>query len=121
LPISSLFPEMILMSSRVPLAAVAGILGGLQVLLGPVAAQQTPAKPDTAESLQPILANLGVTLRVRERPRWPQPPSASVAVTLIPQGKEAGRQVVSFGLPFGPDVLADDQRIRVIGADGKEI
>jgi imidazolonepropionase-like amidohydrolase len=109
------------MSVRLHLTAVAGILVGLHVLSATVAAQPTPAKPITAESLEPILANLGVTLRVRERPRWPQRRDASVAVTLIPQVKDPAPEVVSFGLPFGPDVLADDQRIRVVGADGREI
>src|SRR5262249_28869355 len=47
--------------------------------------------------------------------------AASVTVTLVPQLKEPGRQVVSFGLPFGPGVLADDQHVRVTAAGGTEV
>src|SRR5690349_18006648 len=73
------------------------------------------------DTLRPVLDDLGVSLRVRERPRWPRPAGDSVEVTLSPQAGQAGRQVVSFGLPFAPDVLGDDRLIRVAAADGREI
>src|SRR5262249_53417644 len=38
-----------------------------------------------------------------------------------PQVAEPGPHIVSFGLPFGPDALSNDQNIRVTIEDGKEI
>jgi imidazolonepropionase-like amidohydrolase len=111
---------MLAMLFRCPrLAAVANLLWLLFGLSPLVSAGAGP--DDRADSLQPILANLGVTLRVDERPSWPRPAAASVEVTLSPQVDEPGSQVVSFGLPFGPDVLKDDGLIRVADAQGKEI
>ncbi len=69
----------------------------------------------------PILRALGVTLAVTERPPWPACPAERVEVTLVPQGDAAGPVVASFGLPFGPDWLRDDKRLRVLAADGTEI
>jgi hypothetical protein len=78
------------------------------------------AAPTPAE-IRPVLEKLGVVLKVTERPRWPTPPGASVTVTLAPQVEAPGSCVVSFGLPFPPGILADDRRIRVRGADGREV
>ncbi|HLF92973.1 MAG TPA: hypothetical protein VJB14_05905, partial [Planctomycetota bacterium] len=70
---------------------------------------------------KPILEKLGAVLKVAERPAAPKPGVTSIAVTLVPQGDDAGKAVVSFGVPFGPDVLSDDRLIRVTGGDGQEI
>ena len=81
------------------------------VLQGAAAAADLPA----------ILKNLGVALKVTQRPPWPKPAGVSVGVTLAPQADEPGTHVVSFGLPFGPGVLRSDRQLRVVGADGLEI
>lgn len=70
---------------------------------------------------KPILEKLGAVLKVTERPRAPKPSATSISVVLVRQGDNAGEAVASFGVPFGPDVLSDDRRIRVTGADGQEI
>jgi len=70
---------------------------------------------------KPVLEKLGAVLKVTERPTHPKPTASSVIVTLLPQTDEPGKAIVSLGLPFGPDILSDDQRIRVIGSDGQEI
>jgi len=88
------------------------------LLLGTFAAAPgTGGEPE----LEPILEKLGVTLKVTQRPPWPKPAASLVKVTLVPQVEEPGTHVVSFGLPFGPGVLSEDKRIRVLGADGQEI
>src|SRR6185436_1389324 len=69
---------------------------------------------------KPILEKLGVVLKVTQRPEHPKPSVTSISVTLVPKTEEPGKAVVSFGLPFGPDVLADDKRLRAT-LDGKEI
>jgi len=71
--------------------------------------------------IESIHKQLGITMRVTERPAWPKPPAASVQVTLVAQTAEPGPHVVSFGVPFGPGWLSDDKQIRVLGPDGKEI
>src|SRR4030095_13998443 len=75
---------------------------------------QAPVDP------KPILEKLGAVLKVTERPAAPKSPS-SVTVTLVPQAEESSKAVVSFGLPFGPDVLSDDRRIRATEEGGKEL
>jgi len=70
---------------------------------------------------KPILEKLGVVLKVTERPAAPKPAETSVPVTLLPQSEDASKAVVSFGVPFGPDVLSDDRALRVTGPDGQEI
>lgn len=74
-----------------------------------------------AVEADPILQALGVSLHMTQRPPWPPCPADRVDVTLAPQGDAAGPVVVSFGLPLGPGWLADDKRVRVLGADGAEI
>src|SRR6185503_3327478 len=69
---------------------------------------------------RPILEKLGAVLKVTERPAAPKSP-ASVTVTLVPQVEDASKAIVSFGLPFGPEVLSDDQRIRATDESGKEL
>jgi hypothetical protein len=86
---------------------------------GLVAAPPAPAVP-LSEAL-PVVEKLGVALRVTERPAWPKPPGAAVTVTLRPMVEAPGTHVVSFGLPFGPGVIEDDRRIRVLGPDGQEV
>jgi len=78
-------------------------------------AQASPVDP------KPILEKLGVVLRVTERPSPPKPGTASVTVTLLPQGDAASKAIVSFGLPFGPDVISDDRLVRATDADGREL
>jgi imidazolonepropionase-like amidohydrolase len=70
---------------------------------------------------KPVLEKLGVVLKVTERPAAPKAPSSSVLLTLLPQGEESAKAVVSFGLPFPPETLSDDHLLRVLGADGQEI
>jgi len=70
---------------------------------------------------KPVLEKLGVVLKVAERPRALKPDASSISVTLLPQDEEPGNAVVSFGVPFGPDVLADDRSIRVVGDNGQEL
>jgi imidazolonepropionase-like amidohydrolase len=103
--------------------AVAGLvwLLSVSIVLCVAPAGAAAAGLDPADSLQPILNDLGVTLRVRERPSWPKPVGDSVSVTLSPQVDAAGKSVVSFGLPFGPDVLTSADLIRVADAEGREI
>src|SRR5687768_1544098 len=74
--------------------------------------------PDTygAVPSQPPLDKLGVSLKVTRRPAPPKPSTLAVAVTLTPQGDAAGSQIASFGVPFAPDVLQDDKRLRVTAA-----
>jgi imidazolonepropionase-like amidohydrolase len=86
------------------------LFAGVLLLLG--AAQGDP---------KPILEKLGASLKVTERPIHPKPPGGPVAVTLIPEIDDPHEAVVSFGLPFGPDVLSDPRQIRVLGPDGQEI
>jgi imidazolonepropionase-like amidohydrolase len=76
-----------------------------------------------AEPIDPmsVLEKLGVVLKVTERPAHPKPGGSSVAVTLVPKVDDPGKSVVSFGLPFGPDVLSDDRLLRATGPDGQEI
>jgi imidazolonepropionase-like amidohydrolase len=88
-------------------------MGSLACLLALLATGQADPRP--------ILEKLGAVLKVAERPAAPRPEGTSVQVRLLPQGPEAAGAVVSFGLPFGPDVLADDRLLRVVGADGEEI
>src|SRR3954452_12719358 len=73
----------------------------------------------TTDDVQPVLKQLGATLTIRQRPAWPKPSATPVVVTLSPQVDQGGDIVVSFGVPFGPDVLADEKMIRVV-ADGAE-
>jgi len=75
---------------------------------------QTPVDP------KPILEKLGAALKVVERPAAPKSAS-SVTVTLVPQGEESAKAVVSFGLPFGPGALSDDRLIRATDESGKEL
>ena len=70
---------------------------------------------------KPILEKLGAVLKVTERPSAAKPGVTSISVTLVPQGDDAGKAVVSFGVPFGPDVLAEDRKLRVLAADGQEV
>ncbi len=70
---------------------------------------------------KPILEKLGAVLKVTDRPAAQKPAGTSIAVTLVPQAEDAAKAVVSFGVPFGPDVLSEDRAIRVTGADGQEI
>jgi imidazolonepropionase-like amidohydrolase len=70
---------------------------------------------------KPILEKLGVVLKVTERPSHPKPAAASVTVTLVPQIDDASKAIVSFGLPFGPDVLSDDRLLRATDAEGREL
>lgn len=60
-------------------------------------------------------------LGAKERPEWPKPTSDSVRVALVRQVESRGGEIVSFGMPFPPDVLWDDGAIRVFGEDGEEI
>ena len=84
--------------------------------LAAAGAERPPEQPDRA-----VLEKLGVTLKVTRRPAWPEPPAAkAVEATFILQG-EPGLHVVSFGLPFGPGVLEDPRRLRVIGPGGKAL
>lgn len=76
---------------------------------------QAPADP------KPILEKLGAVLKVTDRPEAPKPPGASMTVTLVPQAEPSAGAIVSFGVPFGPDVLSDDRKIRVLDEAGKEI
>src|SRR2546421_5680780 len=78
-------------------------------------AQAGPVDP------KPILEKLGVVLKVTERPAASKPAGSSVTVTLVPQADEGSKAVVSFGAPFGPDVLADDRRLRATDEGGKEL
>jgi imidazolonepropionase-like amidohydrolase len=80
-----------------------------------------PAGPVTADEVKPILEKLGVKLAVTHRPAWPKPVATSVVVTLTPQADTGGKQVVSFGLPLGPDWLADEKMIRVTDEAGEEL
>lgn len=80
-----------------------------------ILAGQVPVDP------RPVLEKLGVPLKVTERPTGSRPPGSSVTVTLVPQTEDSAKAVVSFGLPFGPDVLANDQQIRVTAAEGQEV
>ena len=76
----------------------------------------------SAESdIAPHLQALGVTLEVTRRPEWPGPPDSRVEVKLAPQVDTVGSVLVSFGLPFGPGWLSDDNQLRVLNADGAEI
>ena len=74
-----------------------------------------------AVDAESVLQSLGATLQVTGRPAWPPSPGDRVEVTLVPQVETAGPAVVSFGLPFGPGWLSDDQRVRVLAADGTEL
>jgi imidazolonepropionase-like amidohydrolase len=85
------------------------------VLLLTAEAQAGPPDP------KPILEKLGAVLKVTERPVPPKPASSAVTVTLVPQSDETGKAIVSFGLPFPPDVLSDDRKIRAAGPDGAEL
>ncbi len=73
------------------------------------------------EEINPILDKLGVKLTVKDRPAYSKPASTQIEVVLTPQIEEGGKQIVSFGVPFGPGVLADDKLIRVSGEDGADI
>src|ERR1041385_6689696 len=75
----------------------------------------------TRGEIDPILEKLSVKLLVKERPAVVKPAETRVEVTLTPQVEEGGKMVVSFGVPFGPGVLADEKMIRVLGSDGEEI
>src|ERR1700682_4557218 len=70
---------------------------------------------------KPILEKLGVVLKVTQRPSHPKPAAAAVTVTLVPQADDASQAIVSFGLPFGPDVLSDDRLLRAADAEGREL
>lgn len=87
----------------------------LVLLMSAVPAQAGPVDP------KPILEKLGVVLRVTERPVHPKPSSTSLTVTLVPQVDDPTKTIVSFGLPFGPEVLSDDKLIRVSDPEGHEI
>jgi hypothetical protein len=75
----------------------------------------------TRAEIDPVLEKLGVTLKVKERAMYVKPVATKVEVTLTPQVEEGGKQIVSFGVPFGPGVLSDEQLLRVSGPDGAEI
>jgi len=87
----------------------------MSILILLLLAQQSPVDP------KPILEKLGVVLKVTDRPEAPKPSGSSVTVTLVPQGDESAKAVVSFGVPFGPDVLSDDKKIRATDEGGKEL
>ena len=82
--------------------------------------QGTAAAPHDAD-VKPILRDLAVELRIAGRPAWPKPAEQRVEVTLQPQVDPPAKEVVSFALPFGPDVLKDDSQIRLVGPGGQEI
>jgi hypothetical protein len=90
---------------------------GLALILGFAACAAEAAPSETHAPLD----KLQVMLAVTERPEWPKPPSDSVEVTLLPQAEAGAACVVSFGLPFGPGWLEDENAIHVTGADGVEI
>ena len=75
----------------------------------------------TREQINPVLQKLGVTLKVNQRPTYLKPAANTIEVTLTPQIEAAGKQVISFGVPFGPGVLSDDKLIRVVGDSGTEL
>jgi len=68
-----------------------------------------------------ILEDLGAVLNVTDRPGLQGGAAPSVEVTLVPQTSGLGTCVVSFGLPFPPNVLSDHRHICAVGADGREI
>jgi hypothetical protein len=93
--------------------AVAGILI--------LAAAARGAAPGTLEEMKPVLKQLGVDLKVTQRPAWPKAEGTAVTATLVPQTELKGATVVSFGLPFPPGTLTDDRNIRVTDAAGNEL
>lgn len=70
---------------------------------------------------KPILEKLGVVLKVAERPAASKPAGTSVTVTLAPQVDDPSKTVVSFGVPFAPEVLSDDHRLRATDEGGREL
>ncbi len=88
--------------------------------LAPLSAARAEA-PATLDEIKPVLQQLGVTLNVTQRPAWPGVQGTSVIATLVPQTDLTGPTIVSFGLPFPPDALADEKNIRVTGSDGAEL
>lgn len=73
------------------------------------------------EEVQVAMKAVGVDLKVAERPVFPKPVAKSVEVTLTPLTWRTGNTIVSFGLPFPPDMMADDSKISVEDAKGNEI
>jgi hypothetical protein len=98
----------------------AGTLLALAFAMTPLSAVRAEA-PATLDEIKPVLKQLGVTLKVTERPAWPKVEGTSVTVSLVPQTDLAGPAVVSFGLPFPPATLTDDKNIRVTDAAGAEL
>ncbi len=96
------------------------LVAGIAVVLFLAAGRPSPAAID-AKELPPVLEKLGVTLKVTHRPAWVKSAATSIVVVLTPQTDGGGMHVVSFGVPFGQGVLADDAAIRVTDAAGNEV
>jgi hypothetical protein len=100
----------------------------LVLLLGASAMAETVGGRSPAEDgsvskvdVARTLSDLGVELGQQERPSLRAHRISEVRVSLQPQVSVSGRQVVSFGLPFPPHELGDDNFLRVEDSGGIEL